>query len=133
MTKNKIINISLSAVSLTISIIFIGFGIAMTLDNPPFWIRSSGYLTVLYGLASAVLLFLAWRQAKINKEKITKYLAASYLILFFLASLDVGMISPLECAGIVIVALLLWFHWFTVRRVSNERKDAQQNFQADQC
>ncbi|MDP2276827.1 MAG: hypothetical protein Q8K51_01250, partial [Nitrospirota bacterium] len=106
---------------------------AMTSDNPPFWIRLYGYLTILYGISSAILLIFAWTQTRINTERVTKYLAAVFLLSFFLASLDVGMVSPLEWAGIIVVALLLWFHWFAVKRISNERRSAQQNFQADQC
>ena len=131
MKKKRIINISLTIVSLIISTLFIGAGIAMSSDKPPFWIRSYGYLTILYGIGSAGLIVITWTKTTINTEKVTKYLTVLFLFSFLLASLDVGIISQLEWAGIIVVALLLWFQWFTVKRISNETKTAQPGNQGD--
>lgn len=120
--RNRIINISLSVLSLAISALFAGAGISMTVNHPPLWIRLYGYLTLLYGIATAVLLFFAWKKPSFNAERVTRYQTIIFLISVFLVSLDVGIISPLEWGGLVLVSVMLMCHWIAVKRVSNETR-----------
>ena len=53
-----------------------------------------------------------------------KYLAVGFMIVFFLGSLDVGMVSGLEVAGLLIVGLMLLVNWLAVSLVVKVRNVA---------
>ena len=117
MTKHKIVNIILSIVSVSASAIFIFAGIMMVQNDPPAWILVFGLGTIVYGLLNVVLLALAWLRGGKAVQKVTLCIATAFLIAFIMASLDVGMISGLEWLGIIIVAVMVWVNYFTIRRL----------------
>ena len=86
-------------------------------EETPMWIRAFGMFMAVYGVVNAGLLFLAWYRATLVLERIAKYSAIAFLLLFVLASLDVGMISGLEWVGIVVAGFMLILGWLAVKRV----------------
>ena len=66
----------------------------------------------------------AWYGGGTKVTNIMKYLAYGYLVIFFLASLDVGSVSGLEISGIFFIAIALWVNWFAVSKVGSWRQNA---------
>lgn len=108
--------------STIISVLFIAIGVTIISDEAPFWIKAYGYLTVGYGIISASLLILAWTKTQVKAQSFSKYTALGFMASFFAASLDVGMISGLEWIGIIVVALLLWVHWYSVKLITERQR-----------
>ena len=71
-----------------------------------------------YGLVTIYLLSQAW--AKSNKKLVnfTKYIVLIMFIAQVILNLDVGMISGLEWAGLLVVALILSINWLSVKYVT---------------
>ena len=119
MQKLKYILISL--VSLIISVLFIVAGISIQSNEAPTWIKAYGYLTFGYGIISASFLVIAWTKSQIKMQPYSKHTALGFMASFFAASLDVGMISGLEWLGIIVVGLLLWVQWYSVKLITKRK------------
>lgn len=108
----------LSIASAVVSCMFIAYGAGVVLgEGVPGWIVAFGVVTAAYGICSLVVLVLAWSRYREKTKKLIGYFAAAFMVLFFLGSLDVGMVSGLEGAGLLIVGLMLLVNWFAVSAV----------------
>jgi hypothetical protein len=98
---------------------FISYGISIAFsETVPIWIMICSILTVGYGVGSIAALVWAWRSGENKTINFIKYTAFSFLAMFFIASMDVGMISGLEFFGIIVVSLLLFINWYSVKIVA---------------
>lgn len=124
--KQKAFCTILTIASLTVSAAFITYGTAIVLGNDvPSWIIVFAILTAIYGISSLVTLGLAWSIHYAQKtKKYIKYLAIAFMVLFFVGSLDVGMVSGLEIVGLIVVGLMLLVNWYAVIFIANTRKIA---------
>ena len=115
----------LTLFSVASSIVFIVYGIGIVLgEGVPIWIRGFAIITGLYGFGSVLTILWAWVYGGVKTSQIVKCLAITYLTLFILGSMDVGIISGLEVVGILGVAAVLWLNWFSVRYIANRRANA---------
>ena len=126
MTKKEwVISVILTLFSVTSSIVFIVYGIGIALgEGVPIWITGFAIITGLYGIGSILSILWAWVYGGVKTTQIVKRLAITFLALFILGSMDVGIISGLEVVGILGVAAVLWLNWFSVRYIANRRANA---------
>lgn len=92
------------------------------MSKPPLWIMIFGVLTISYGLMNLILLLLAWKIGGDILGKVSIIGSVAFLILFILGSMDVGMISGLEWAGIFIVTLMTIINWFAIRKITLRKR-----------
>lgn len=105
----------LSLASALVSCVFFAYGAAVLFgEDVPKWSIGFGVVTAAYGLCSFAVLIMAWRRYGARAKKTIKYCAIGFMILFFLGSLDVGMVSGLEVAGLLLVGLMLFVNWIVV-------------------
>ncbi|RME56674.1 hypothetical protein D6779_10165 [Candidatus Parcubacteria bacterium] len=115
----------LSVASVLVSCIFVIYGAGVLFsEEVPKWIVAFGAVTAAYGLCSLAVLIMAWRRYGAKEKKIMKYLAIGFMVVFFLGSLDVGMVSGLEATGLLLVALMLFINWLAVNAVVKLRNVA---------
>lgn len=121
MRAGTVLNVFWSALSAVVSVLFLGHGSwLLSQSELETGVLAVAAVTLLYGVFSLVLLVLAW--AKPNKHlALWALLAAGAFLLFqFAVSLDLGIISGLEWAALLLVALLLSANWIGVRNVANK-------------
>ncbi|MCK5286951.1 MAG: hypothetical protein KAJ59_03985 [Thermodesulfovibrionia bacterium] len=115
-------NIILSIASVIVSFLFVFYGGRVITSEPPTWIMIFGILTISYGLMSVILLLFAWTRGGNTLQRISIIGSIAFLIIFILGSLDVGMISELEWAGILIVVLMILINWFAIRKITLRKR-----------
>jgi len=103
------------------------FGVAVTEE----WAGPMGVTVLGYGAISMILLFYVSSNPKPLLQKIVLYLSVAFFILFFIfwcwffvstweeRGFGGSYLSAfgIYCAGIVIVGLMLWIYWFTIKRL----------------
>ena len=124
MNSRLFINIVLTIIGATISIIFILFGYSMLYENAPKGLIAFGFGTMTYGVSGIALLLLAWVKSQNYSQPVSLILSLFFIVAFFVASMDVGIISGLEWLGIFVVSLLSIINWLVVRTVTNFRRSA---------
>ncbi len=118
-TNNKAVGIVLSILSVAVSAVFVIYGLRVSFTGEtPVWVLLFSLACFAYGVLSALLLVFAWFRSGVKAQTGMKYLALIFLVAFVLASLDVGIISGQEVLGIVVVAIMLWLNWFSVKTVA---------------
>ena len=121
----QIISGILSVASVAVSCVFVFYGSVILFgEEVPKWIIAFGFITAAYGLCSLAILIMAWLRYGVNVKKSIKYLAVGFMIVFFLGSLDLGMVSGLEVAGLLLVGLMLLVNWLAVSVVVKVRNVA---------
>jgi len=117
------IGVVLTIVSVAVLVLLVAYGgLIASSQEAPIWIIIFGVVTTIYGLSSLVILFLAWRRYGKKTTKAITNLTIGYIAVFILSSLDVGMVSGLEFAGIVIVGIMLSVNWLAVSVVVKSRE-----------
>ena len=98
--KQLIIGSLLTMASVVVSCGFVAYGAGVVFgEEVPKWIIAFGVVTAAYGFCSLAVLIMAWRRYGAEAKKLIGYLAVGFMAVFFLGSLDVGMVSGLEVAG----------------------------------
>ena len=75
-----------------------------------------------YGLSTVYLLSLSWINPSQKLVTLTKYIVISMFIIQLALNFDVEMISGLEWAGLLIVAIMLGTNWLTVKFVVKNKE-----------
>ena len=110
--------ILLTAASIVVSCVFVAYGAGVVFgEEVPGWIIVFGVVTSAYGLCSLAVLILAWLHYGIKAKKFIGYLAVWFMVVFFLGSLDAGMVSGLEVVGLLFVGVMLFVNWLAVSAV----------------
>ena len=76
-------------------------------SSEPFIVYLFAAVNCAYGLASLYLLVAAWRHPRVRLERIARWLASGFIVLWVVGSMDSGMISGLEWGAILVVAVML--------------------------
>jgi hypothetical protein len=123
--KQLTIGSLLSIASVVVSCMFVSYGTGIVFGGEvPGWIVTVGVVTAAYGLCSLAVLILAWGRYGEKGKKLIGYLAVGFMVVFFLSSLDVGMVTGLEVAGFLIVVVMLFVNWLAVSTVVKLRNAA---------
>ena len=116
--KQLIIGSLLTVVSVVVSCTFIAYGAGIVVsEDVPKWIMAFGVVTVTYGICSLAALLMAWGRYGAKTKRVISIFATVYMAVFIIGSMDVGMVSGLEVAGILLVATMLFINWFAVSSV----------------
>lgn len=118
----KALRIALTALSALASafFIFVGAGVAFNSEAPAL-LRLFGLAPLVYGLATAGLLFLAWKQSRRPLEKIATGLVAVFFLFLVIGSMDNGSVNGMEWVGIGFSFVLTLINWFAVRFIVRNR------------
>jgi hypothetical protein len=109
------VRIAITLVSIIVSIAFAAFGTLLTLaSDDELFIRGSGVFSIIYGVAGLAALALAWLRPFRGLASVAGTLAAIQVVLFVIGSLDLGMISGLEAASIIVAAFAVSVNWYAV-------------------
>lgn len=120
---NKTVLILWSISSLIVSGLFIFHGLMIfQLGELPLIPFMSALVAMAYGLSTVYLLSLSWIKPSQRLVTLSKYIVISMFIIQLALNLDVEMISGLEWAGLLIVALMLGTNWLTVKFVVNNKE-----------
>lgn len=82
----------------------------------------SALVAMAYGISTVYLLSLSWTKPSLRLVILTKYIVISMFIIQLALNLDVEMISGLEWAGLLIVAIMLGTNWLTVKFVVKSKE-----------
>jgi hypothetical protein len=111
-----VLRLLLSLASLTVSgtMIWASLGVP---PQPGFWLGLLDYCLLVYGVATIVLLAVAWWRSQSWQAHTTALFAASLFLVIVVGSFDSGMISDLEAVLLLVVAVALFINWLAVRVV----------------
>lgn len=113
--KQLIIGSLLTIASVVVSCVFVVHGSAVFLgEEAPKWLTTFGIVTAVYGLCRLIILILAWLRYGTWARMLISYFAVALMAVFSLSSLDVGMITGLEMAGLLVVGVMLYINWLAV-------------------
>jgi len=99
---------------------FFAYGLIMVLSSQiSFGILGFSIFSMLYGVIGLCCLYLALRKIEKNIIKIFKYSSLVYLLIFVVASFDVGMISGQEFLLIVFIGMFLLLNWVSIKAIIN--------------
>jgi len=108
----------LSLVCVSISAIFIRAGtFPLSRGEGPQEAVWFGITSIIYGVVSISLLLAAWKTAMPKIEQYQRYLSGIFVVLLFVASMDVGMVSGLEIGSLLIAGLLVYVSWYSIKSV----------------
>jgi len=78
-------------------------------------------VSVAYGLMGMLTLIWSWMNAGAKPSKLMKPFSIMYVTTYAVGTLDTGHVSitsvSLYIAGVLIVGVLVWTHWFTVSKI----------------
>lgn len=122
MATKTVRNVLWSVLSAAVSALFLGHGSWLLLQAG---IETAavvfGVATLLYGVISLALLALAWGKPNKHLALWVFVIAGAFLLFQLAVSLDLGIISGLEWAALLLVAVMLSANWKAVRNVANRR------------
>ena len=122
--KETMMSIFLSFLSLLVSSLFSYYGLSVLFQpEVPVWILVFAAVTCVYGFLSITILIWSWINGTEQLTRASKISSISYLLVFFIGSLDVGVISGLEFVGLLFVAMCLWLNWYTIKSVVRHKSD----------
>ena len=108
-----------SILSFIVSGIFVFYGLMiLQLEQLPTLSFIAAIIAFSYGLVTIFLLSQAWVKANNKLTRITTYIVVIMFIVQIILNLDVGIISGLEWAGLLIMALMLGINWLSVKYVN---------------
>ncbi len=107
--------ILMSLASLVVSGTFTWASLAVT--DAEGWARAVDWGMLLYGVATTVLLALAWLRPNGALVAISAVTAAAFFLLLVVGSFDSGMISGLESVFLAALGVGLSVNWFGVKTV----------------
>jgi len=123
--SNIITSTLLSIASFIVSCVFVFYGTGILLsEEVPKWIIAFAIVAAAYGFSSLAILIMAWRRYGTRAKIIISYLAIGFMVVFVFGSLDVGMVSGLEVAGLLLVGVMLFINWLAVSTVVKWRSVA---------
>lgn len=118
MKKEEIVKFILSIIITLASLCFVAYGAVIIFSKgAPIDVIFFGVLSFSYGALSIVRLISIYIKKNIIPIKVTNYFGLLFLLGFFLASLDVGIISGLEWFGILILAIFVAAISFSFKRL----------------
>ncbi|WP_321392110.1 hypothetical protein [uncultured Desulfuromusa sp.] len=123
--SEKFIAAALTLLSASVSLVFFLYGAFIARGAiGQTWIMIFAILTACYGAGSLAALLWAWFKGGKRAIKVIKYLAIAFLALFVIGSMDVGMVSGQEFILILGVGLVIWFNWFSVKKIALWQQNA---------
>ena len=81
------------------------------------WLVTFAYVTAAYGMGNIAILSLAWNPRSNWMPNVNMVLALSYLGVFVMDAINIGIQGGLEIVGILGVAIVLWCNWTAVKKV----------------
>lgn len=124
MKRSQLAAIGVSALtSFGISCAFVLYGADFLFrGDPPIGMIAFGVMIAAYGLSSLTVLVMTFLGRMKGTKKITSYLAAGCMAVFFTGALDSGRISGLEITALLLAAVMLSINWFAVNAVAQMRQ-----------
>ena len=120
---NKMVSVLWSILSLIVSGLFIFHGLMiLQLEELPVIPLLTALVALGYGLITVYVLSQSWINPNHKLVTFTKYIVISMFIVQVALNLDVGMVSGLEWAGLLVVAVMLATNWLSVKYVVNYKK-----------
>ncbi len=104
--------------SIVVSVLFVFHGASLlVLGDTPAILILAGIVNVAYGAFSLILLALSWVKPRGVYARII--LTSIFVLMVFqvVGSIDLGIISGLEFAGLLIVFVMLTCNWLSVKYV----------------
>lgn len=98
------------------ALIFYSVGV-ITGGNASRWMVVFAYVTGGYGLGNIAILSVAWNTRAEWAADAHKLIALCYLGVFIMDVVKAGFSSGYEIFGILVLALVLWANWLTVKKV----------------
>jgi hypothetical protein len=106
------------ALSLLSSFAFVYYGVNVISGGMATqWLTTFAYVTAGYGLGNIAILSLAWNSRSSWAVNANMVIAFSYLGVFVIDAVNLGVDGPMELIGILMVALILWCNWMTIKTV----------------
>jgi hypothetical protein len=96
--------------------IFYSMGV-ITGSSASRWMVVFAYVTGGYGLGNIAVLSTAWNTRAKWAPEAHKLIALCYLGVFIMDVVKAGFSSGYEIFGILVLALVLWTNWLTVKKV----------------
>ena len=99
--------------------IFYGLGVIMSqgATRPA---EIFAYVTCAYGLANIAILSIAWNSRERRSTAVSKLVALCFFGVYIMNRFMAGL-QPADFAGVLILAVVLWFNFFAIRRVVERR------------
>ncbi len=81
-------------------------------------------ITIGYGVIGIGCLITAWIKKQNYSKNTLQFISIAIVALYFLTSIDAGIISEMEWAANIVVTLLSFSNWLIVRKITNQKKTA---------
>jgi hypothetical protein len=116
--QEKVLLISFIVLSVLSSFAFIYYGVGVISDvMASRWLTIFAYVTTAYGMGNMAVLSLAWSTRSSWAAHVNMVMALSYLGVFVMDVVNIGIQGGLEIVGILGVAVVLWCNWMTIKKV----------------
>jgi hypothetical protein len=113
--------IGLIILSVLTSFMFIFYGLGIiTSQSATRPAEIFAYVTCAYGLANIAILSIAWNSREGRSVAVSKLVALCFLGVYIMNRFMAGL-QLTDFAGVVIVAVVLWFNFFAIRKVVERR------------
>jgi Na+/melibiose symporter-like transporter len=107
------------------SSLFLFYGLSVLFEpEVSIWIIIFATITSIYGFLVITILIWSWIGGNRKLIQVIKIGSIGYFVLFFMGSLDVGMISGLEFVGLFFLAMCLSLNWYTIKRIVRYKSNA---------
>jgi hypothetical protein len=109
--------VGLIVLSTITSFMFVLFGMSIIMSGTAAGTPIFAYITTAYGLGNIAILSLAWSSRHAWAKSVITLISLSYLGVFIMDALNAGTPDAKRFAGILVLALVLYFNWYTVKKV----------------
>jgi len=116
--QDKFFLVGLIVLSVLTSFMFINYGVGVISGGEaPRWVYNFAVVTAGYGLGNIAILSLAWNTREPWAIAVSKLISLCYLGAFTIDAINAGFSSGVEVVGILLLSLVLWLNWFTIKKV----------------
>lgn len=120
---SKTVLILWSVLSFVVSGLFMFYGLMiLQLEHIPTIAFLSAIVALCYGIITILLLSQSWVNPNTKLPTITKYIVVMMFVIQMLLNFDVGNISEIEWADLIIFAIMLSINWLSVKYVAQNKK-----------
>lgn len=120
---SKTVLILWSVLSFVVSGLFMFYGLMiLQLEHIPTIAFLSAIVALCYGIITIFLLSQSWVNPNAKLPTITKYIVVMMFVIQMLLNFDVGNISEIEWADLIIFAIMLSINWLSVKYVAQNKK-----------
>ncbi len=116
----------ITVLSAIASFAFIYYGLTITMSEG---LQQGGgifaYVVAGYGLGNVYLLSSVWRNGGRWPVEASKLMGLCFLAVFILETINSGTKEPVALTGRLVIVLILWANWYTIKRIAAWRDSSQ--------